>query len=365
MVKKSASVMFVAPLKKWGGLESDLVNLGKEFIRWGVSPELLCIRGGDIPYPERMPEEFKVSQLKTRSKIDGVPKLAKLLRRNPPGALITLKDHSAQIALAARALSRVPVPIYVRVTSTLSIAAHRPMKRYMIRKLYPRADRVIAISKGVAKDLVDNFSVPSKKIAVLYNPVVTEDFVGRSKLQVYHPWLQRGFGVPVVMGAGRLDKTKDFTTLLEAFCILRSRKKAKLIILGDGAERHLLERRVCELGIAGDVDFPGQVDDILPYVSRANVFALSSKYEGLGNVLVEAMAVGTPVVSTDCPHGPREILMGGLYGSLVPVGDSRGLANAMLDMLDNPLNRNNFYDAIDRFRSERVAEEYLQVMGFI
>jgi len=355
-------VAILAPLKEWGGIEGKLVTLGREFLRRGVVPELVRIRGGAVPYPERMPEGFRVTELRTRSKWDGVPRVAAYLRRSRPDAVLTVKDHSAQVAILARALARVRVPVYIKATNTLSVVARRPLQRLMIRWLYPRADRIIAISEGVADDLCQRFGVPRERVAVIYNPAVTEDFPERVRAGADHPWLDGG-GIPVIVGAGRLTRQKDFATLIEAFARLRASRPARLIVFGEGPERAALEARAAELGVAKDVDLPGRVADLLPSVARADVFALSSRYEGLGNVLIEALAAGTPAVSTDCPHGPGEILDHGRYGRLVPVGDAAALAGALAATLDSPPAAELLAGAVDRFRAGPVAEQYLAVMG--
>jgi glycosyltransferase involved in cell wall biosynthesis len=354
-------VAILAPLKEWGGIEGKLITLGREFLRRGVVPELVRIRGGAVPYPERMPEGFRITELRTRSKWDGVPRVAAYLRRTQPDAVLTVKDHSAQVAVLARALARVRVPVFIKATNTLSVVARRPLQRLMIRWLYPKADRIIAISEGVADDLCEAFGVPRERVAVIYNPAVTDDFPERVRAAA-HPWLDGG-GVPVIVGAGRLTRQKDFATLIEAFARLRENRPARLIVFGEGPERASLEARAAELGIGADVDLPGRVADLLPNVARADAFALSSRYEGLGNVLIEAVGAGTPAVATDCPHGPAEILGHGRYGHLVPVGDAAALAGALAATLDSPPAPELLTEAVDRFRAGPVAEQYLAVMG--
>jgi glycosyltransferase involved in cell wall biosynthesis len=361
---KKPRLAILAPLKAWGGIEGKLVTLGREFLHHGVIPQLVRIRGGEIPYPERMPDGFDVVEIKTRSKWDGVPKVAAFLRRTRPEALLTVKDHSAQVAIMARALSGVEIPVFIKATNTLSVVARRRLQRQMIRFLYPRANRIIAISEGVARDLMENFGIPKEKVVTIYNPVITKDFPCRASAMISHPWLQEeNGGPPVIMGAGRLQPQKDFPTLMRAFAQVRRSRPARLIILGEGPERKTLEDLATHLGVREDVDLPGMVSDLLPYMARANVFTLSSRYEGLGNVLVEALAVGTPVVSTNCPSGPSEILEGGYYGPLVPVGDYQKLAQAIKETLEQPQSFDKLKLAVDRFRARPVAERYLEVMG--
>jgi glycosyltransferase involved in cell wall biosynthesis len=199
---------------------------------------------------------------------------------------------------------------------------------YLIRKSYPSADGIIAVSSGVADDLAEATGIPRESIDVIYNPVVTPEVATASREAVDHPWLAPG-EPPVVMGIGRLTPKKDFTTLLQAFAEVRREVPARLMILGEGPERAVLEGLVRTLDLAANVALPGFVGNPYAYLARASLFVLSSRWEGLPTVLIEAMFCGAPVVSTDCPSGPREILNGGRYGRLVPVGDLAALAQAI------------------------------------
>lgn len=353
----------LAPLKQWGGIERNLVDLCREFVARGVGVEFLLTRGGQVPYPHEFPPEVRIVDLQTRGKLDAVPRFIRYLRASRPQAVLTAKDHAAKVAVLARILARHDVRVVVKVTNTLSQTLRRGGKRRAAKWLYPYADRIIAISEGVRDDLISKFHFPPEKIRLIYNPVVTPALLRRSAIAVDHPWFRPGAQVPVILGAGRLSASKDFATLLEAFAIVRREHPARLVILGEGPERRALESKVAALDIAGDVLLPGYVQDPIPWMAGASLFVLSSRYEGLGNVLIEAMAVGTPLVATDCPSGPAEILEGGRHGALVPVGDPCALARAIRDTLDAPPNGAALREAAQRFRSDRIAEEYLDVLG--
>ncbi|NLO89188.1 MAG: glycosyltransferase, partial [Clostridia bacterium] len=187
---------------------------------------------------------------------------------------------------------------------------------------------VVAVSQGVADDLVKTTGLMRELIKVIYNPIVTPELLEKAKESIGHPWFKPG-QPPVILSAGRLTAAKDFPTLIHAFARVRAERLARLMILGEGEERPNLESLVRELGLESDVSMPEFVENPYAYMARAAVFVLSSAWEGFGNVLVEAMAVGTPVVSTDCPSGPAEILEGGKWGKLVPVGDVEKLAKAL------------------------------------
>lgn len=341
-----------------------MLILCREFVAAGVDVEFLLTRGGKVPYPSEFPPEVTVVDLGSRGKLDALPKLVRHLRQSRPDALLTAKDHAAKVGVLASRIGRLNVPVYVKVTNTLSQTLRRPVKRYTARMLYRLAARVIAISNGVRDDLLHKFGMRPELVEVIYNPMFTPDFPERAAQPIDHPWLQDGQR-PVFMGAGRLTTQKDFITLVEAFARLRARRECRLIIMGEGVERDNILRRASELGVSDDVDLPGYIQDPIPWMARAAAFVLSSRYEGLGNVLVEAMAVGTQVVSTDCPSGPREILQDGRFGYLVPVGDPDALAEGMERALEDPLEREHLLSGAERFRSAAIAKQYLRLMRLI
>ena len=201
-------------------------------------------------------------------------------------------------------------------------------------------------------------------MTTIYNPVVTAELVSQSRAPLDHPWLQLG-APPVILGVGRLHEQKDFPTLLRAFARVRAKREARLIILGEAKHaeyRTELTTLAAQLGIANDVMFPGFVDNPFAYMAHAAVFVLSSAWEGLPTVLIEALACGCPVVSTDCPSGPAEILENGKYGPLVPVGDDVALADAICSVLNTPPNRDWLRARGALFGVDHVADRYLGVL---
>jgi len=354
----------LAPLKSWGGIEGKIVTLSREFLAQGVAVELLLARGGQIPYPERLPAEVEIVDLNSGGKADTALKLARRLRRNPPDALLTAKDHAAKAALIGRALAGSSVPIYIKLTNTLSATLRRKLRWRTAQWLYPRADGAIAVSTGVRDDFLAHFRMPPDRVTTIYNPTITPEFPERMRQPVNHPWLQ-GSGPPVIIGMGRLTPQKDFATLLRAFARLRQMQPARLIILGEGPLRSDLEGLADELGITQELDLPGFIPDPLPWLYRADLFALSSRYEGLANVLIEALATGTPAVATNCPSSPQEILESGRWGPVVPVGDDEALAQGMRQAIASPPPQEALAASLERFRSGPVARRYLELMGLI
>jgi glycosyltransferase involved in cell wall biosynthesis len=204
--------------------------------------------------------------------------------------------------------------------------------------------------------------IDPERIAVVRNPVITPRLQELAQRAPAHPWLEAARD-PVILGAGRLTVQKDFATLIRAFARLREKRPCKLIILGEGRQRAKLQALAAELGIAEAVDLPGFSDNPYACMARASLFVLSSRWEGSPNVLTEAMSLGTPVVSTDCPSGPREILADGRYGPLVPVGDWQALATAMQQVLDAPPDSDSLRRAVQEYDVETSASRYLEILA--
>jgi glycosyltransferase involved in cell wall biosynthesis len=216
----------------------------------------------------------------------------------------------------------------------------------------------VAVSAGVAEDLAQ--LVPANKTTVIYNPIIPANFQSMADEPIHLPWPERD-GYSLILGVGRLEIQKDFPTLIEAFKRVSQNRSARLLILGDGTQRGHLEKQIERLELANLVALPGFVQNPYPYMQAADVFVLSSRHEGLSNTLVEAMATGTPVLSTDCPHSPREILEGGKYGILAPVGDPAALAEAILQTLDNPQSPQLLMDRSMEFTAAKSAERYIHL----
>jgi glycosyltransferase involved in cell wall biosynthesis len=205
------------------------------------------------------------------------------------------------------------------------------------RLLYAQADMITAVSQGVKDDLIEKLHLSADKIMVVYNPIVTSDLPQLADEPVNHPWFAED--VPVILGVGRLVEEKDFPTLIRAFALVRAQRPCRLLILGEGHGREELEHLAQELGIQADVDLPGFDKNPFKYMARCTVFVLSSRFEGLPGVLIQAMACGTAVISTDCPSGPSEIITAGRDGLLVPVADGAALADCLNELLANPQQR--------------------------
>ena len=298
--------------------------------------------------------------------------LADYLRERSPVALYAIGETANLLALTARRNAAVPV----RVIAGLH-AVPGPWRRpdpfgrfrgwlaeRMVLRALPQADGIVAVSRGVAERWSRAARIPRARITTIHNPV-RPDLARRAEAVPDHPLVAPLFGPeapPVVLGVGRLVRQKDFPTLVRAFASVREKRTARLLVLGEGPERGRLERLAANLGLAGDIAFPGQVENPYAVMARAALLALSSRWEGMGLVVAEALACGCPVVSTDCPAGPAEILEGGRYGRLTPVGDPAALAEAILATLREPPARERLRARGRWFTPERAVREYARFL---
>jgi len=356
-----------------------MVDLACGFHERGLRVDVLVVRPrGELR--EVLPSEVRVVALegllarlplvagsKRRRALASIPALLRYLHREHPHALLATSPSSnvaaAIAARHARPATRVVLRFDSQLTRAPELAGTRTQRRRerRARRTFPWADAWIAISEGVADDAARVTGIPRERIVAIHNPVLTPAFRKRASARIEHPWLAAG-SAPVVIAAGRLVRQKDFATLIRAFARVRARRRVRLLILGEGPLRGALEQLAGEAGVAADVRFAGRVANAPAWMARAAVFVLSSAWEGFGRVLVEALAVGCPVVSTDCPSGPREILDGGAFGPLVPVGDDTALAAAIESVLDRPPDRTLLMQRAEVFSLERGVDRYLEVL---
>jgi glycosyltransferase involved in cell wall biosynthesis len=240
-----------------------------------------------------------------------------------------------------------------------------------MHRYYPCADRIVTVSRDLAEDLAAFAAIPRERILPIYNPVVDDRLQRAAAESPDHPWFRAG-EVPIVLGVGRLERRKGFATLIRAFARVRRLRPLRLVILGGGktprgeaADRAVLDALIRDLGVETDVSLPGFKPNPYAYMTRASVFVLASDYEGLPGVLIQAMACGCPVVSTDCPTGPREILEGGRFGPLVPVGDDQAMADAIARVLDAPTPPADLRRRAGDFSVDKAVGTYLAMFEAI
>ncbi len=296
-----------------------------------------------------------------------LPGLIAYLRQEAPLALLSAGTQSNLAAVWGRELAGALTRVVVSERNTLSQVAGHARRRFrqaypaLVQSTYPRADGIVAISAGVAADLTTTAGIAPQRITIIHNPAVGPDLPLQALQAVDHPWFAAE-GPPVILGVGRLHRQKDFATLLRAFARVRRERPVRLLILGEGEERGKLENLAAEIGITEDFSLPGFAANPFAYLGKAAVFVLSSAWEGFGNVVAEALACDCPVVSTDCPHGPAEILDHGACGRLVPVGDAAAMAAAILAALDDPGDSQRRLQRAKLFTEGPAVAKYLDLL---
>ena len=350
-----------------GGVERMVLNLIDGIAARGVLIDLLAIRA-DSAHLGSLPEGVRLLDLGVRHSGLAIVPLARYLRRERPDALLAAKDRAIRAAVLARRLAGWRGRLVGRLGTNLSAAlegrsaAARWLRTAPMRLLYRGVDRIVAVSEGVAEDTRRITALPAARVTVVRNPVVTPRLAELAAAPCPHPWLEQS-AVPVILAAGRLTEQKDFATLLRAFARVHAERPVRLVILGEGRLRAALERLAGELGVRDSVALPGFTPNPYAWMARADLFVLSSAWEGSPNVLTEALALGVPAVATDCPSGPHELLAGGRYGALVAVGDDAGLAAAMLATLAAPLPAERLRQAVSDYTMEAAASGYLDALG--
>lgn len=321
-----------------GGAERAMAKLAGGIADQGYDVDLVLSRA-EGHYLAEVPDTVRIVDLHASRVLASVPGLIRYLRRERPAAMLTSMNYVNVVGIWARALARVDTRLVVNEQNALSLeTAHSSRRRHrflprLIGRFYPWADRIVSVARGTADDLARTTGLPRERIEVVHNPIVTPELMELAKAPVDHPWFRPG-EPPVVVSVGRLSPQKDFGTLLRAFALVRDRRPARLVILGEGPERGSLEKLVSELGLVDAASLPGWVANPYPWMVHAGAYVLSSRWEGLPSVLIEALYCGVPIVATDCLSGPREILDDGEHGLLVPVGDVEALARGIESALD-------------------------------
>lgn len=334
---EKTSVLIYQPRMCPGGAQRITLTLLDNLDREKYRP-ILVVRRSEGEWMSAIPPDVPVYALDVRVRFAWY-RFGKLLKRLDPDIVLSMSSTGNLTASAAHLVARVRAPLIVAEHNTFSEVWRRKKLKFVLLKgikkaLYRNATRILAVSQGVAEDLVRTIGVPRDRLVVVYNPIVEEKLESLAEENVDHPWFNDS--VPLILAAGRLVAQKDYPMLLEAFQKVRRRTVARLVVLGEGDLDMLLRERTRELGIDDDVAFLGFVANPYSYMKRCSVFALSSRWEGFGNVIVEAMACSVPVVATDCPSGPSEIITDGEDGFLVPVGDASSMARVFERLLENP-----------------------------
>ncbi len=332
--------MLYLPNLSGGGAEGVMVNLANGFVGLGYCVDLVLATKAGVN-ERRVSGGVNLVRLAASGCLASIPSLSKYLRQKKPHALLSTLAHANLAALISNRLAGGNSRVIIREAAPITLTAkyYRSLRVRLVqagmRWLYPRASFVVANSQGLADELVERIRVQPAKVRLIENPVIAEDFEALAGESLADPWFNDP-RIPVVLGAGRLTIEKDYETLIRAFKIISGRRPARLVILGEGEDRQKLEGLVAREGLQGAVKLPGYVPNPFAYMRHCGCFVLSSLFEGSPNALIQALASGARVVSSDCPWGPREILEDGKLGKLVPVGDVEALAAAVLEAFVQP-----------------------------
>lgn len=357
-------VAIFIPSLHGGGAEKAMVNVANGIVRKGYSVDLILTKA-EGEYLNDINKDVNIINLNKPRVLYSILPLIKYLRNIQPHSILSAMNYVNLICIFSVWMSGVKSRIIVSERTTLSKVKKfnknykRKIINLLVKKMYTFTDKIICVSNGVAEDLHINYKIPNEKLCVIYNPVVNKKLIELSEENFNHNWFQSG-QVPVILSVGRLIEDKDFDTLIYAYSEVIKSYNCKLLILGEGDKRKHLEELILKLGLQDMVSLPGFVNNPYVYMKNAAVFVLSSRREGLPNVLIEAMACGTPVVSTNCVSGPREILEDGKYGTLVNVGDVMALADAINNVLNTNMKVN--YSALSKFTEDNVINEYIKIL---
>jgi glycosyltransferase involved in cell wall biosynthesis len=348
-----------------GGAERMSLNLIEGLVQNDIQVDLLLAdRSGGLL--SEVPHGVNVIDLQGKRVLFSLFPLVRYLRMRCPVLLYSVQIHTSLIAIWAVRLAQVHIPLVISPRNMLStvLAAGPGIRNRLVIKLarlfFRSADAAICVSQGVAEDFIKVTGMPRQKTHVVYNPVVSLELEQKAQESIAHPWFASD-DPPVILAVGRLVPQKGYSTLLRAFFIIRQKHPAHLLILGEGQERASLEALAKQMDLTDNVQMPGSVKNPYAYMARARLLVLSSEWEGLPNVLIEALACGTPVVSTDCRSGPGEILDAGRFGRLVPVGDPDALALAILETMQETPDRDLLRQRAQDFTLDESVRKYIRI----
>lgn len=348
-----------------GGAEKVTVNLVNGLSSRGYNVELVVSQfTGELR--SELAAEVSVVELSPSSTyglgvVAHIPALIRYVRQKNPAALFTQMTHINVVALAAAYgfnTDTIVIPTHhLQLGALVDQSLRTKVSQWLGRRLYPSAEHIIAVSQGVADSIADQTAVDRENISVLYNPIDIELIREQAQEPMDHEWLKQDFDV--ILFVGRIQEQKDLKTWLRTFRrVHNENSNTRAIIVGKGPLREEMRSFAAELGIGDVVSITGYVENPYAFMRRADLFLLSSRFEGLPTVLIEALACECPIVSTDCPSGPREILAGGKYGGLAPVGDDEELAAAVSEMLAEPIPDEELRTRANEFAPEAVLDEY-------
>ncbi len=355
-------VALFCPSLRGGGAERVMVQLANKFADQNLDVDLVLAnaQGG---YLSEVSTKVNIVDLKSHRVAVALPGMIKYLRKQRPIAMLSTLGEANLIAVYAKYLSRVPVRLLLREASVINKDFMRLKERMvfeLISRAYPFASGFIPVSTSVRDSMLKNIELKFSDMRIIYNPVDRDELGKRSKESISHPWLLDED--PVIVAVGRLTKSKDYPTLIRSFSKINKELNARLIIMGEGPDRIEIESLIRALKLEDRIELLGFVSNPFAYMARADLFVLSSAWEGLPNTLIQAMALNLRVIATDCLGGSAEILENGQWGTLVPVGDIDALAIAIQDALQNEDPVVYSSECLSRFDADKSASEYLNLL---
>lgn len=355
----SRHVAIYLPSLRGGGAERVMVTIANGLASRGHRVDLV-LACADGPYLSEVSPAVKLVALNRARTIKSLLPLARYLRRAQPDAMLAALNHANIVAIIAHGLAGSKSRLVISERNSLRSLGTGRLFRWLMRRLYPKADAIIAVTKAGVQELTEELGLDPAKVLFIPNPVDTEHLQKIASARPDHPWLTPG-QPPVILAVGRLEPQKDYLTLLSALARLREQQPVRLVILGEGSQRAFLEQKIAAAGLDDDVLLAGFQPNPFGWMGACAAYVMSSRYEGFPNSLVQAMACGARVISTDCPTGPFEILEGGKWGRLVPVGNADALARALQEVLadaESPASGAR----LASFRLDRIIQAYEKIL---
>ncbi|MCC6932719.1 MAG: glycosyltransferase [Deltaproteobacteria bacterium] len=373
MLEKKKLLIFSSSLAG-GGAEMHLVRL-LPFLQkeYNVTLGLARKEGQLLAF---LPEGIEVVELGASRVLKAILPLARFIKKFKPDIILALQDHAAAVVLLSTWISGLKIKPKLVASIQMDIAAERRLsdsiKTRLLFTISPYIlgffDHLVGCSRGVVASLIKENSYLQRKTTTIYNAILDDSIIAAAKQECPDLWLQKK-SKPVIVACGRLTKQKNFSSLIEAFKQVSEKLDCRLLIIGSGPEQQGLEDLINKLQLSESAKILPFTKNPYCYFSRADVFVLSSLWEGLGNVLVEAMACKLPVISSDCPSGPAEIIENNVSGVLVPVNDSLALAQAILSVLRDKETAQKTTEAGRQraflFSAQASAEQYLKVLAHV
>ncbi len=365
---KRPVIMITLASMRGGGIQKSAIRLINEFLRLGIPTSLITIDANG-PVRSEVPYDCRFIDLGVGRTRWAIFRLIASLKEIKPDVVISAQTHLNVLLIIARALSGYPKKLIVteHITFNTGITSEgkfsQRMRPYLIRFLYPFAERVVAVSPASA-DSIYQYTKLKTKVDVILNGLDMDEIKKAANQPVFHPWVSNS-DFKLIVGMGRLSLQKNFSYLLRAFARLDSKEKYRLLILGEGSDKTALLLLAKQLEIQEYVEFLGFIDNPYPYLAQADLFVLPSKWEGFANVIIEALACGTPVIAADCPGGPADILSDKSFAKIVPMDNPKEMASAIKGSLSADIDSIGIFEFAKQFSIQDTAQNYLNLIGEI